>query len=81
MESMPIAFEDLTPKAALLYLKEKVDRWPIKMSAIQLYADMFEKSNQNHIETVFEIKKLKTEIAQLHKESKMILYLLKKLIK
>ena len=81
MASLPIAFEDLTPKAALLYLKSEIDRCPIKMEAIQFYAEMFEKANQNHSETVFEIKKLKAEIAQLHKQSSLMISLLKQILK
>ena len=63
------------------YLKSEIDRCPIKMEAIQFYAEMFEKANQNHSETVFEIKKLKAEIAQLHKQSSLILSLLKQILK
>ena len=77
---MAIEFEDMTPREAMKYLKEKIDMCPIKMGAIQMYAEMYEQSNQNHIETVVEFKKLKAEIAQLHQQSQMILTILKKLI-
>ena len=76
-----IAIEDMTPREAIKHLKDEIARCPIKMEAIQLYAEMYEKSNQNHIETVVEFKKIKEEIAHLHKQSAMIITLLKQLIK
>ena len=42
-------------------LEVEVGRCPIKFSVIQLYAEEYERSNQNHIETVVEFKKIITE--------------------
>jgi len=62
-------------------LEEEVGNCPLKIEAIQFYAEMFEKSNQNHSENVFEFKKVNERIDQLQKESHLIIGLLRKLIK
>jgi len=50
----------------IVKLEEEIDRCPIKITAIQFYAEMFEQSNQNYNKLVTAIHAMEELIREQH---------------